>query len=224
MTEPLILPDAENAERGAVEGKFMALFSGADRKIWDVIEVLRDLELTPGIHSFMTPLSWAIRRSNGTEINGNDLNLLDAVKSISGALHSLASNPENDDERISLVVRVPIFHSKRYVLSKDVMEGFAPYPAKWLKRERWLEFTKTAETLLSPVATHDIGDDAPENKEWGAILHGLHGMHGEAVYRSWFRQLRLGEMQGSVLTLRAPSRFVAQWLQSHYGADITRAV
>ena len=48
-------------------------------------------------------------------------------------------------------------------------------------------------------------------------------MHGEAVYRSWFRQMRLGEIQGSVLTLCTPSRFMAQWVQSHYGADITRA-
>jgi len=112
---------------------------------------------------------------------------------------------------------------KRYVLSKEVVGGFAPYPAKWLKRERWLEFTQAPDTEQSALSIDDIGDDAPENNEWRAILHSLLGMHGEAVYRSWFRQMRLGDVQGSVLTLRAPSRFVAQWLQSHYGADITRA-
>lgn len=113
---------------------------------------------------------------------------------------------------------------KRYVVTKEVSDGFAPYPAKWLRRQRWLEFMQTPDTSLPTLTIDDIGDDTPENKEWGAILHSLQGMHGEAVYRSWFRQLRLGELQGSVLTLRAPSRFVAQWLQSHYGLDITRAV
>lgn len=112
---------------------------------------------------------------------------------------------------------------ERYVLTKEAMEGFAPYPAKWLKRERWLEFTQTADASPLSHTLDGSGDDTPENNTWRAILNHLHVRHGEAVYRSWFRQLHLVGTHGSVLTLRAPNRFVAQWVQSHYGADITRA-
>ena len=112
---------------------------------------------------------------------------------------------------------------KRYVLTKEVTDGFAPYPAKWLKRERWLEFIKSADTAQPMLALDDFSDDTPENNQWRAILQSLLSTHGEAIYRSWFSQLRLAVRNDSLLTLHAPTGFVAQWVQSHYGADITRA-
>jgi len=35
---------------------------------------------------------------------------------------------------------------KRYVVTKEVSDGFAPYPAKWLRRQRWLEFMQATDT------------------------------------------------------------------------------
>lgn len=112
---------------------------------------------------------------------------------------------------------------KCYKLTKEVTEGFAPYPAKWLKRERWLEYLPATDTAKPMVALDFTSDDAPENNEWRATLLRLIHAHGEAVYRSWFSQLQLRNKQGNTLTLSAPTRFVAEWVQGHYGADIKRA-
>jgi len=112
---------------------------------------------------------------------------------------------------------------KRYVLTKEVTDGFAPYPAKWLKRERWLEFIPATDSSPPALAIDDNAKDTPENNEWRTILYSLLSTHGEAIYRSWFSQLRLKDKQGCTLTLCAPTRFVADWVQSHYGAHITLA-
>jgi len=111
---------------------------------------------------------------------------------------------------------------KHYVLTKEVTDGFTPYPAKWLKRERWLEYLPAENTSPPALVIDDLANDTPENNQWRAILQSLLSTHGEAVYRSWFSQLRLRDKQGSVMTLHAPTVFVAQWVQGHYGADITR--
>ena len=112
---------------------------------------------------------------------------------------------------------------KRYLLTKEVMDGFAPYPAKWLKRERWLEFIPAENTSPPAPVIYDNVGDTPENNQWRAILQSLLSTHGEAVYRSWFSQLRMAGKNGNILMLHAPTRFVAEWVQGHYGADITRA-
>jgi hypothetical protein len=110
---------------------------------------------------------------------------------------------------------------QRYVLSKEAMDGFAPYPTKWLKRERWLELSPMPD--FSPPAIQDIASKTQESAEWLAILQHLRSKHGDAVCRSWFSQLRLVDKQDGQLVLHAPTRFVAEWIRSHYIADIAQA-
>ncbi len=110
---------------------------------------------------------------------------------------------------------------QRYVLSKEAMDGFSPYPAKWLKRERWLEFSPTPDA--SPPAIQDIASNTQESAEWLAVLQHLRSEHGDAVCRSWFSQLRLMDKQDGQLVLHAPTRFVAEWIRNHYIADIAQA-
>ncbi len=111
---------------------------------------------------------------------------------------------------------------RRYVLTKEATDGFAPYPAKWLKRERWLEFTSAESIPPPPICIN--ASDTLENAEWLVILQHLRSKHGEAVCRSWFSQLRQMNKQDGQLTLQAPTRFVAEWIKSHYAADILQAV
>jgi len=101
------------------------------------------------------------------------------------------------------------------------MEGYAPYPAKWLKRERWLEFPPMPDA--SPPAIQDIASNTSENTEWMAFLEQLRSRHGDAVCRSWFSQLSLSDKQGNRLTMQAPTRFVSEWVSNHYAADIVQA-
>ncbi len=113
---------------------------------------------------------------------------------------------------------------QRYVLTKEATDGFAPYPAKWLKRERWLEFMPEASPAQATSTLDKQDDDTPETAEWFAILQHLRSKHGEAVCRSWFSQLRQMNKQDGQLTLQAPTRFVAEWVKTHYAADILQAM
>jgi len=111
---------------------------------------------------------------------------------------------------------------KLYTTSKDAKEGFAPYPAKWLKRERWLEFP-----LESQQATHDItlealGGDTPDNRLFFALMQHLREKLGDAVWRSWITPLRFGAVKAGNLVIHAPSRFVAEWVKNHHGEEILK--
>ncbi len=108
--------------------------------------------------------------------------------------------------------------AKQYLLGKEASSGFAPYVAKWLKNERWLEFDN------KPILTIDnIGGDTPENPDFITILKILHGKHGEAIYRSWFAQLCFASKKDKTLILHAPTRFVSDWVKRNYTLDIEQA-
>jgi hypothetical protein len=112
---------------------------------------------------------------------------------------------------------------QRYVLTKEAMEGFAPYPAKWLKRERWLEFMPEASPAQATSTLDKQDHDTPETAGWLVILQHLRSKHGDAVCRSWFSQLRIVDKQDGQMVLHAPTCFVAEWVRSHYTADIAQA-
>jgi hypothetical protein len=112
---------------------------------------------------------------------------------------------------------------QRYVLTKEAMDGFAPYPAKWLKRERWLEFMPEASPAQATSTLDKQDHDTPETAGWLVILQHLRSKYGDAVCRSWFSQLRIVDKQDGQMVLHAPTRFVAEWVRSHYTADIAQA-
>ena len=108
--------------------------------------------------------------------------------------------------------------AKQYLLGKEASSGFAPYVAKWLKSERWLEF----DSKLLPTI-HAIGDDTLQNRDFLIILKILQGKLGEAIYRSWFAQLRLASKKDKTLILHAPTRFISEWVKRNYARDIEQA-
>lgn len=119
---------------------------------------------------------------------------------------------------------------RRYVETKECKpdkngEIFAPYPAKWLKRERWLELMEDGGGLSkSEIGISDIGDDTPENHQFLNVLKTLRELQGEAIFRSWTSKLRIKHKNCSVLTLSAPTRFECEWVKTHYGGDVQSAV
>jgi len=62
----------------------------------------------------------------------------------------------------------------------------------------------------SPDETNDL---------WGRVLAGLHGRDPE-LYSTWFRHLSESERAGGVVTLSAPSRFMADYIATHLKARI----
>lgn len=102
---------------------------------------------------------------------------------------------------------------------------FAPYPAKWLKRERWLEVMQEKDGVSKAnITLADLGDETEENRIFFGVLENLKRSRGEAIFRSWLSQLRIHHKNCSVLTLSAPSKFVVEWIKTHYSQDLKSAV
>jgi hypothetical protein len=107
----------------------------------------------------------------------------------------------------------------RYLATKEAMDGFAPYPAKWLKRERWIEFP--APEAEKQIIVGELGRDGKERHFLTELHNRLRGKYGDAIYRSWFMPgLRTVEANDNEISLSVPTRFMAEWIKSHYGSDI----
>lgn len=65
----------------------------------------------------------------------------------------------------------------------------------------------------------NAGSDAAETI-WAAVLAELTAKHGDAVFRSWLKPLKIQQADTNVVTLAAPSRFMREWVNAHYVADI----
>jgi DnaA-like protein len=54
---------------------------------------------------------------------------------------------------------------------------------------------------------------------WGQVLSALHGRDPE-LYATWFRHLSEVDRAGGIVTLKAPSRFMADYIATHLNARI----
>ncbi|MGH7120743.1 MAG: chromosomal replication initiator protein DnaA [Acetobacteraceae bacterium] len=52
---------------------------------------------------------------------------------------------------------------------------------------------------------------------WRRVRERLQIEVGEAEYRAWLRQMALGAIDGDEVTLHLPTRFLRDWVRSHYG-------
>lgn len=59
---------------------------------------------------------------------------------------------------------------------------------------------------------------------WTRVLARLRFSCGEATFNSWFKHLTLHELSGGEIILHAPTRFVKEWLLSHYHDEILQHV
>ena len=54
------------------------------------------------------------------------------------------------------------------------------------------------------------------NEGWERSLSILRAEIGEATFKSWFKNIQFGGFVGSKLTLLVPTRFMRDWIESHY--------
>jgi biotin operon repressor len=107
----------------------------------------------------------------------------------------------------------------RYLATKEPKEGFAPYPAKWLKRERWIEFP--APEAESKITVGELGRNTKERHFLTELHNRLRSKYGDAIYRSWFMpSLRAVDVCEDEISFSVPTRFMAEWITAHYGSDI----
>ncbi|GAB0115207.1 chromosomal replication initiator protein DnaA [Acidisoma sp. C75] len=68
---------------------------------------------------------------------------------------------------------------------------------------------------------HDFSPSAELAAEWSRVRARLQSEVGEVEYRTWLRQLALGGMDGDEVTVLLPTRFLRDWVRSHYGDRIS---
>ncbi|MGB5949387.1 MAG: chromosomal replication initiator protein DnaA [Parvibaculum sp.] len=58
--------------------------------------------------------------------------------------------------------------------------------------------------------------EAGLNEQWRRVRARLHAELGEATFNSWFKQIELIGVEGNRVVLGVPTRFIRNWLLSHY--------
>jgi len=53
--------------------------------------------------------------------------------------------------------------------------------------------------------------------QWGRVRGRLQSEVGDVEYRTWLRQMSLGGLNGDEVTVRLPTRFLRDWVRTHYG-------
>ncbi|MGH7068483.1 MAG: chromosomal replication initiator protein DnaA [Acetobacteraceae bacterium] len=76
--------------------------------------------------------------------------------------------------------------------------------------------TAEAEASLDQGAPAN-GTTASAAGGWSRVRQRLRTEVGEAEYRAWLRQMTIGPVEGDELTLHLPTRFLRDWVRSHYG-------
>lgn len=70
-------------------------------------------------------------------------------------------------------------------------------------------------------------DEMPQlAAQWARIRGRLQNEVGDVEYRTWLKQMTLANLDGDEVTVHLPSRFLRDWVRSHYGdrlADLWRA-
>jgi chromosomal replication initiator protein len=69
--------------------------------------------------------------------------------------------------------------------------------------------------------TEFMPDTADLPSEWARVRSRLQGEVGEVEYRTWLRQMSLGAADGDEVTVLLPTRFLRDWVRSHYGDRIS---
>ena len=67
-------------------------------------------------------------------------------------------------------------------------------------------------------------DPCGPGEAWTRVKSRLRGELGEDVYASWFRGVEVGDIAGGVIHLTVATRFLRNWLRTHYYDTVLRQV
>ncbi len=72
------------------------------------------------------------------------------------------------------------------------------------------------------LLTDDQSRDLPQlAAQWASVRGKLQNEVGDVEYRAWLRQMTLVGLDGDEITITLPSRFLRDWVRSHYGDRLT---
>ena len=61
-------------------------------------------------------------------------------------------------------------------------------------------------------------------KHWDRVVTRLRAELGEELYASWFARMKPEEIAGSTLIVSLPTRFLQNWVRTHYYARLLKIV
>jgi chromosomal replication initiator protein len=75
---------------------------------------------------------------------------------------------------------------------------------------------------MSPKTTHPVPSAQPDNVQgqWERVRANLQKEFGDTIYNSWLRTLSLLDDHDGQITLAVPTRFIRDWVNTHYGQRI----
>ncbi len=73
------------------------------------------------------------------------------------------------------------------------------------------------------LAMAELNSDSMLNAQWARVRGRLRAEFGEATFRSWLKPLNLAGKRGPDLRVSVPSRFMRDWVATHY-ADRLKAL
>src|SRR5687768_4670452 len=73
------------------------------------------------------------------------------------------------------------------------------------------------------LAMTELNSDSMLNAQWARVRGRLRAEFGEATFRSWLKPLNLAGKRGHDLRVSVPSRFMRDWVATHY-ADRLKAL
>ena len=69
-------------------------------------------------------------------------------------------------------------------------------------------------------ATHEpkpaMQTNTSDRERWGRVKQRLRAEVGDDVYSSWFTRMDLDAIEGEVVRLSVPTRFLKSWIHAHY--------
>ena len=84
--------------------------------------------------------------------------------------------------------------------------------------------SRAEEEALAHARGTNAQNHEPESQlavQWARIRGHMQSEVGDVEYRTWLRQMTLGGLEGDEITVRLPTRFLRDWVRSHYGDRLT---
>jgi chromosomal replication initiator protein len=71
--------------------------------------------------------------------------------------------------------------------------------------------------------THQkLNEEHQLNQRWERVKMRLRAAYGEAIFKNWLKGMALDGIHGSQVIITVPTRFMREWILSHYSADILK--
>ena len=112
----------------------------------------------------------------------------------------------------------------RKLVKKDALPGLhlsrksSATGGELLVMERLEKREKIAPMANEPKAAEQLIliEQTPVEEAWGNVLEILGKQLGVPTVNSWLKPLHLGGCENGILTLHAPTKFIAEWVESRY--------